>query len=352
MASHRPAIVSVSLGRAQFHGISDKIAQASKLGFEGIEVFYEDLEAHAKQISGTSGQPTGDELIVAAQQIQQLCKSHNLAILSLQPFSFYEGLMDRNAHRRRIEELVNVWFGLVKVLGVDAIQIPANFLPADQLTGNLDIIVDDLRKVADLGLTQKPVVRFVYENLCWSTHIDTWEKAWDVVQRVDRPNFGICLDTFNIAGRIWADPTSPNGKVPNADEELEASMKRLVETVDVCKVFYIQVVDAERMSPPLTEGHPMCNPEQPARLTWSRNARTFLYEEERGAYLPVEHVAKTLISGLGYTGFVSLELFSRTLAETGADVPEQHALRGITSWRKFVRRLGLNAWADDGADDI
>lgn len=342
MSSHRPAIVSVSLGRAVFHDIEEKIKQASKHKFEGIEIFYEDLEAHAKHLSGRSGPPTLNELAAAGDHVRRLCESHDLIILSLQPFSFYEGLLDREAHRRRVDELTRTWFPLVKALGVDTIQIPANFLPADQLTDDLDIIVGDLVEVADLGLTQEPEVRFVYENLCWSTHIDTWEKAWAVVRRVDRRNFGLCLDTFNIAGRIWADPSIPNGKRVGADEELSASMKRLVETVDVSKVFYIQVVDAELMDPPLTRDHAWWNSEQPPRLTWSRNARTFLYEHDRGAYLPVERVAETLISGLGYNGFVSLELFSRTLAETAAGVPEQHAIRGIRSWKTMVERLGLN----------
>lgn len=343
MPSHYPAIVSVSLGRAQFHDIRDKIVQASKYGFKAIEIFFEDLEAYAKQVGADTDKPTADDLAVAAEGVRQLCDSHGLVVLSLQPFSFYEGLLNRNDQRRRIEELTTVWFRLARALGTDTIQIPANFLPAEQLTSDLDIIVGDLLEVADLGLCQEPVVRFAYENLCWSTHIDTWEKAWDVVQRVNRPNFGICLDTFNIAGRIWADPSSPTGKVPNADVELEASMATLVETVSLPKVFYIQVVDAERMSPPLTPTHPMYNSDQPARLTWSRNARTFLYEEERGAYLPVERVARTLISKLGYRGFVSFELFSRTLAEPGADVPEHHARRAINSWNKFVHRLGLDA---------
>jgi hypothetical protein len=29
---------------------------------------------------------------------------------------------------------------------------------------------------------------------------NTWEQVWDLVKRVDRPNFGINLDTFQILG--------------------------------------------------------------------------------------------------------------------------------------------------------
>lgn len=76
-----------------------------------------------------------------------------------------------------------------------------------------------------------------------------------MVKRVGRPNFGLCLDIFNIAGKVWADPTFPTGKTANADEDLRVSLKNLVAEVDISKVFYLQVVDAERMETPLVAGH-------------------------------------------------------------------------------------------------
>ncbi|PVI05543.1 xylose isomerase-like protein [Periconia macrospinosa] len=289
MATFQPAIMSASLGRAWLHDFETKVNEAGQHGFKGIEIFYEDLEYKH------------DELI----------------------------------------EKIHFWFRIVKELKTTTIQIPANFLPADQLTGDMDVIVGDLRQLADLGSKENPQIRFAYENLCWSTHIDTWEKAWEVVQRVDRPNFGLCLDTFNIAGRVWADPTSPDGKTPNADEDLKKSISQMVQQVDLKKVFYIQVVDAERMDSPLVEGHPFHAAGQPARMSWSRNARAFAYEEDRGAYLPVEDIARAIIYDMGYTGFVSMELFSRTMSEEGKHVPAEHAQRGIASWKKLVDRLDL-----------
>jgi 4-hydroxyphenylpyruvate dioxygenase len=162
------------------------------------------------------------------------------------------------------------------------------------------------------------------------------------VRLVDRANFGICLDTFNIAGRVWADPASPNGKTENADQVLDASLKKLVEIVDVSKVFYIQLVDAERQDSPLIEGHSYYAEDQPARMSWSRNARCFMYESDRGAYLPVEKVAKAIVDGLGYKGWVSMELFSRTMSEPHSEVPTEHSTRAIRSWEKIVDALALD----------
>ncbi|KAJ5526249.1 hypothetical protein N7494_012899 [Penicillium frequentans] len=338
--TYQPAIMSASLGRAWLHDLDYKLDQAAKAGFKGIEIFYEDLDYAARKISGNDA-PTSEHILQASENVSSACKSRGLEIISLQPFLFYEGLKDRDQHEILIEKM-KLWLKIAKIFNTNTIQVPGNFLPAEQLTGDLDVIAADLREIADMGAAVDPPVRYAYENLCWSTHVDTWEKVWDVVKRVDRPNFGMCLDTFNIAGRVWADPASPTGKTPNADAELKASMERLVREVDVSKVFFIQVVDAERMESPLVEGHPFHVDGQPARMSWSRNARTFMYEADRGAYMPVEDVAKAVIHGLGYKGPVSMELFSRTMAEEGQHVPDEHATRGMASWKKLEQRLNLN----------
>jgi 4-hydroxyphenylpyruvate dioxygenase len=337
----------MSLGRAWHHSLEHKLRQASTAGFRGVEIFYEDLEYFARALPGFENTKNGKEplpasqLVTAATEIRELCAELELEIIGLQPFLFYEGLLDRAEHAKRIEKL-HVWFEIVDALRVDIIQIPSNFLPASQLTGDVDAIVADMVKVADLGAKRARPIRFAYENLCWGTHVDTWEQAWEVVRKVDRPNFGMCLDTFNIAGRVWADPASADGKVENADEGLNASLKRMVEVVDVAKVFYIQLVDAERLASPLVEGHEWYAEDQPARMSWSRNARCFMYESERGGYLPVDKVARAIVDGLGYKGVVSMELFSRTMSDPRPEVPEEHASRGIRSWKKIVHALALN----------
>lgn len=341
--TYAPAIASMSLGRAWVHDFEKKMKAASTSGFQGMEIFYEDLEYVARSLDASADEnatPSPSQLLAGARKVKEICDQNGLEIIGLQPFLFYEGLKDRAQHNRLIEKL-HVWFDIVDILNTDIIQIPANFLPRDQITGDLDTIVADMVEVADLGLKRTRPIRFAYENLCWSTYIDTWEAMWEVVQRVDRPNFGMCLDTFNIAGRVWADPASSSGMVENAEVALDTSLTRLVETVDVAKVFYIQVVDAERVDPPLDDKHPFHAEGQPARMSWSRNARCFMYETDRNAYLPAEKVARAIIEGLGYRGYVSMELFSRTLSDAAPDVPESHAQRGIQAWEKFAKALSL-----------
>ncbi|KAB8277281.1 xylose isomerase-like protein [Aspergillus minisclerotigenes] len=308
---------------------------AAKAGFKGVEIFYEDLEYLAKE----KGPVNDSTLFAAAQEARAICDHYGLEVIGMQPFLFYEGLTDRAQHQEKIERL-KLWFAIVKILGTDIIQIPSNF-QSEGISGDLDLIVSDMIEVADMGLKEEPVVRFAYENLAWGTFISTWEDLWEVVRRVDRPNFGCCLDTFNIAGRVWADPASASGKTPGADAALAASLQSLVRTVDVNKVFYVQVVDAERMQQPLIEGHPFYVEGQPARMSWSRNARLFLYEQERGGYLPVVQVAEAFLKRLGFEGWVSMELFSRSMADPDPTVPETHAQRGINAWRKLAEELDL-----------
>ena len=249
----------------------------------------------------------------------------------------YEGLRDRNKHAERIQEM-QLWIRLAAILDTHIISIPSTCLSEREMSGDLELILQDLREVADLGATFG--IQFAYESLAWGTYSDTWERAWEIVQGVDRPNFGICLDTFNIAGRVYADPAAPSGRVPDADAEMAASITRLVDTIDAKKIVYVQVVDAEKLAEPLLEGHEYYDADQPARMSWSRNCRLFYGEEERGGYLPVKAILKAIID-CGFEGWISAELFNRSLVDPRLSIPEEHARRAAVSWSKIVEDLGL-----------
>jgi 4-hydroxyphenylpyruvate dioxygenase len=122
----------------------------------------------------------------------------------------------------------------------------------------------------------------------------------------------------------------------------------MVKTVDVKKVWYVQVVGAEMLSEPLVKGHEWYVEDQPSRMSWSRNARLFYGEEDKGQYLPIEKVSKAILDpvsqgGMGFEGWVSMELFSRTMNDPREEVPVEHATRGGIAWKKLVRDLELNS---------
>jgi 4-hydroxyphenylpyruvate dioxygenase len=140
---------------------------------------------------------------------------------------------------------------------------------------------------------------------------------------------------------VYGDPSVQAGKTPNADADIKASIARLGKTVDRTKVFFVQVVDAERLKCPLVKGHQFYNPDQPPRLSWSRNCRLFYGEEDRGGYLPIKDLANAFLNGIGYEGWWSLELFNKVMADKDPNTPAQLATRGARSWQKLKKDLHM-----------
>ncbi|KAF2459967.1 xylose isomerase-like protein [Lineolata rhizophorae] len=329
------AILSMSVGRATVHDIETKLDALAANNFQGVELFYEDLEALA---SKQDGGLTDDNRMKAARMIRRLCDERSIQIIALQPFGFYEGLLDRNTHEEHILKL-KLWFRFVKILGTDTIEIPSQFL-REGVSGDEELIISDLRKLADLGRQEMPPVRFAYEHMAWGTFVDTWEKAWNIVQKVDRSNFGILLDTFQIGASLCADPVATEVIAKDADTILDDSLNRLVNTVDPRKVVYIQVGDAEKPARPLIKGHEWYVDGQPAMMSWARAARSFP-NDTVGGCLPVARITKALTHGLGFTGWMSCEVFSRRLMNPSPDVPADAANRAAAGWKKLIEDLRL-----------
>ena len=188
-------------------------------GFD-IELFYEDLVYVAKDLPGGA---SIENLLEAAHIIRSLCDERGISVVCLQPFMHYEGLRDRRRHSERIEEM-KLWIRLAKILETQIIAIPSTFLSEREASGDLNLIVEDMREAADIAAPHG--IRLAYESLAWGTYVDTWDQCWQVVQLVDRANFGICLDTFNIAARVYADPASSDRRTRDAEAAVKASMQR------------------------------------------------------------------------------------------------------------------------------
>lgn len=330
----QPAIASPSVGHQTVHPIASRLNAAASSGFKLIELVEDDITFYARD---NLGGVTNATMIQAAQDVKSICSQVGIRPFIFQPFWFYEGLLDRKEHEARIIKL-NLWMQLVKVLEIRIIQIPTNWM-REGTTGDMDVIVDDLREMADIGLRQDPVVSFAYEGVAWGTHIDTWQGTWEVVKLVNRPNFGLCLDTYHIVARDWADPTLPGCKRPDGDENLKHSLEELVREVDVDKIFYVQLGDAELLDQPLLKGHPFHNDEQLPRMAWSRNARLFAWEEDQEGCLPLDSIVDAIFNQLGFRGYLSMETFSRHLFNPDPDVPKQFAARAMESWTKTMSKI-------------
>jgi sugar phosphate isomerase/epimerase len=141
-----------------------------------------------------------------------------------------------------------------------------------------------------------------------STHAPNWKDVWNIVKEVDRPNIGLCLDTFQTAGGEWADPRTSSGLLEDVSkDELEQrfhkSLEELSKTIPKDKIYLLQISDAYKVPQPL-------NSERDdsgllPRGRWSHDFRPLPYN---GGYLPVADVAKAVLE-TGFRGWFSYEVF-------------------------------------------
>ncbi|KAK9358986.1 xylose isomerase-like protein [Lipomyces starkeyi] len=331
------SIASLSLGRASHHDLAKKIHAASAAGFQGVELFYEDIEFHAKQYSDNSFE---ESILKSAKVFKDLCDECNLKVLVLQPFMNYDGLLDPVEHAQQIVK-IKLWFKIAKAAGTDLILVPSNFL-REGTTGDDDQIVEDLLEIVELGEKESPQVRFAYEAISWGAHKNTWQQSWKIVKKANHSNLGLCLDTFHIVARTWADVTRESGVRPNANKLLAADLKECAAEVPVEKVFLVQLSDAERLLKPLDGAHEWYNPDFPSNMIWSRNSRVFPYETDRNAYLPIEKIVRSWVYDWGYRGWMSYEVYHRDLSDPSGSIPQDFAERGMKSWKMMVQRLDLD----------
>ncbi len=100
------------------------MAEAKNAGYQGLEVFWEDLVYAAKKINPTSTEKDEATMLQAARYAKELCDKNGLVVMALQPFWNYDGLLDETKHQENITKL-KLWFKVAKILGTDLIQVPS-----------------------------------------------------------------------------------------------------------------------------------------------------------------------------------------------------------------------------------
>lgn len=156
--------------------------------------------------------------------------------------------------------------------------------------------------LADLLATKD--FRIAYENWCWSTHAPDWKDVWNIVKLADRPNIGLCLDTFQSAGGEYADPTTANGLVADFDQQRwEDSLKEMSKTIPADKIYLLQISDAYKMDPPIPDK--VDDQGLRPRGQWSHDYRPLPYD---GGYLPIVDFLKATMD-TGFQGWLSMEVF-------------------------------------------
>ena len=125
--------------------LPEKLEAIAHAGFDAVEIFENDLI----QFDG----PPSD--------VRELSRHLGLRISMYQPFRDFEGLLNPTT-RKRTFELLERKLQLMKDLGTDLLLLCSN---AGGCSGDIDIIVKDLKEAADLA--HRFDIRIAYEALSW-----------------------------------------------------------------------------------------------------------------------------------------------------------------------------------------
>ncbi|KAI0204063.1 3-dehydroshikimate dehydratase [Astrocystis sublimbata] len=331
-ASVPTSYATCSIGHSAAHTLPEKLKAISAAGFDGIELSMPDILSYGASLNdGQEPSPTDyDTLVSVGKSIRSLVETQKLRILMLQPFANFEGWPKGSKEREDAFTRAKGWMRIMEAVGTDMLQVGSSDAPG--ISGDFDVLAADLAELADL--CKEKGLRIAYENWCWATHAPDWRDVWTIVEKADRDNLGLCLDTFQSAGGEWADPRSEtgflNGKTEKEIQGLwSESLAELAKTVPPEKIFLLQISDAYKMDPPL-DMEPDEDGLRP-RGRWSHDYRPLPFD---GGYLPVRDFLNAVLK-TGFRGWLSVEVFDGRGKEKYDDMGEYSA-KAMTSLRKLL----------------
>ncbi|KAI0455823.1 3-dehydroshikimate dehydratase [Xylaria acuta] len=329
-----------SIGHKESHTLPEKLKAISAAGFDGIELSMPDILSYGKDLQhGRAPEPTDyDALVSISEAIRTLADAHGLEILMLQPLANFEGWPRGSREREDALARARGWVRVARAAGADLLQVGSSDAPAiSDSDAGFDDLAADLAELADLAAAGG--VRIAYENWCWATRAPDWKDVWRIVEKADRPNLGLCLDTFQSAGGEWADPRTASGLLLCQEEEGEGtaelerrwrdSLRELTATVPAEKIFLLQISDAYKMDPPL-DSEPDERGLRPRGL-WSRDHRPLPFD---GGYLPVKDFLDAVLA-TGFRGWLSVEVFDGRAKEKYEDM-EEYSKKAMAALRRLL----------------
>ncbi|KAK4202186.1 xylose isomerase-like protein [Triangularia verruculosa] len=297
------AFASCSIGLPK-HTLHQKIEAIRSAGFQGIELSFPDLISYASLHFGRDiAEDDYSTLSEAAKAVKELCSRHELTIMVLQPFSNFEGWPSGSSERDGAFARAKGWIRIMDAAGIKMLQVGSS--DSVGISSSFEDLAADLRELADMLAPHG--IKLAYENWCWATRAPKWKDVWEIAKMVDRPNVGLCLDTFQTAGGEWGDPTTESGLVQGVSAEdltrrYMDSLKELTRTVPPEKIYFLQISDAYKLDKPLADQE---EDGLRPRGRWSHDWRPLPYD---GGYLPVTEFAEAVLN-TGFKGWVSVEVF-------------------------------------------
>lgn len=248
--------------------LADKLTAVAAAGFDGIEIFDNDLVASP----------------LSPHEVAARCADLGLSIDLFQPVRDIEGVapdrFDAVLHRVRTKLAVMAELGVSTFLA-------CSHVGADAIDDR-DLSAEQLHRVGELAASYG--VTLAFEALAWGRHVSRVGDAWDVVRRADHPAVTLAVDTFHLLAR--GDDGSALDGVPGD------------------RIGFLQVADA-----PLLDMNV---------LEWSRHFRCFPGQ----GTLDVAGVVAAVLRA-GYRGPLSLEVFSDAVREADPAETARDAMRSL-----------------------
>ncbi|MEU7486194.1 TIM barrel protein [Streptomyces sp. NPDC042319] len=274
----RKSIATVSLSGS----LSEKLSAVAAAGFDGVEIFENDLVACP----------------LSPEEVRLRAADLGLSIDLYQPFRDAEAGPDEVFARnlRRAERK----FAVMERLGADMMLVCSSVSP--------DAVDDDalaarrLRALAERAADHG--IRLAYEALAWGRHVNTYDHAWRIVEQADHPALGTCLDSFHILSR---------GSDPKGIEDIPGE-----------KIFFLQLADAPKPAMDV--------------LQWSRHYRCFPGQGGFDLAGLLGHVLRA-----GYSGPLSLEIFNDVFRQADAGRTAVDAMRSLIALEETAGLSSLPA---------
>ena len=258
------SIATVSLSGT----LPEKLEAAAAIGFDGIEIFENDLLTF-------DGSP---------EDVRAIAEGLGLTITIFQPFRDFEAMPD--PQRSRNLDRAERKFDVMQALGTDLVLVCSNTHAA-----TLD---DDARAAADLAEMAERAkhrgLRVGYEALAWGRHVNRWRRAWKIVQAADHEALGLIVDSFHTLA---------------VDDDAAG-----IADVPAEKLFFVQLADAPKLAMD--------------SLSWSRHFRNFPGQGQ----LPVADFLRAVLDA-GYQGPLSLEIFNDEFRAAPARLIARDGLRSL-----------------------
>ncbi len=257
--------------------LEDKLTAAARAGFDGVEIFENDLVASPW----------------SAKEVGEHCAELGLSIDLYQPFRDFEAVppavLARNLRRAELK------FDVMEQLGTATMLVCSTVSP--DAVDDDDLAAEQLHLLAERAAARG--LRIAYEALAWGRFVNTYEHSWRIVRRAAHPALGLCLDSFHILSR-GSDPAA-------------------IRTIPGEKLFFLQLADAPRL--------------QMDVLQWSRHHRLF---PGQGSFDLTAFTGHVLAAG--YRGPLSLEVFNDVFRQ--AD-PAPAAVDAMRSLLALQENLGV-----------